>query len=57
MARDEPFFCILFRKVTLGWPKHGPYDRVIVTASVSRVPDELLEQLDAGGRMTIPVGG
>jgi len=39
-----------------GWPEHQPYDRIIVTASVSRVPGELLEQLDAGGRMIIPVG-
>ncbi|ALX50683.1 protein-L-isoaspartate(D-aspartate) O-methyltransferase [Lentibacillus amyloliquefaciens] len=41
---------------SLGWPEHQPYDRIIVTASVSRVPDELLDQLDAGGRMIIPVG-
>lgn len=39
-----------------GWPEHQPYDRIIVTASVSSVPDELLEQLGAGGRMIIPVG-
>lgn len=41
---------------SLGWPEHQPYDRIIVTASVSRVPDELVEQLGAGGRMIIPVG-
>ncbi|WP_100010157.1 protein-L-isoaspartate(D-aspartate) O-methyltransferase [Lentibacillus sediminis] len=41
---------------SLGWPEHQPYDRIIVTASVSRVPNELLDQLDAGGKMIIPVG-
>ncbi|GGK06024.1 hypothetical protein GCM10007063_30600 [Lentibacillus kapialis] len=41
---------------SLGWPEHRPYDRIMVTASVSRIPAELLEQLTAGGRMIIPVG-
>jgi len=41
---------------TLGWPEEAPYDAVIVTAGAPRVPQELLEQLAAGGRMVIPVG-
>lgn len=41
---------------SLGWPEHGPYDRIIVTASAMKVPDELLEQLDIGGKLLIPVG-
>jgi protein-L-isoaspartate(D-aspartate) O-methyltransferase len=39
-----------------GWPEHAPYDRVLVTAAAPYVPDPLLEQLKAGGRMVIPVG-
>jgi protein-L-isoaspartate(D-aspartate) O-methyltransferase len=39
-----------------GCPEKGPYDRIMVTAAASRVPDELLAQLRPGGRMIIPVG-
>lgn len=41
---------------TLGWPEEAPYDAIIVTAGAPRVPQELLEQLAAGGRLVIPVG-
>jgi len=39
-----------------GWPEHAPYDRIIVTAAAPYVPRALLDQLEAGGRMVIPVG-
>lgn len=39
-----------------GWKEHAPYDRVIVSAAASRIPDTLVEQMAAGGRMVIPVG-
>jgi protein-L-isoaspartate(D-aspartate) O-methyltransferase len=39
-----------------GWPEHGPYDKVIVTAGTDLVPPPLLHQLKAGGRMVIPTG-
>ena len=39
-----------------GWPEHAPYDGIIVTAAAKRVPEALLEQLKAGGRLVIPVG-
>lgn len=39
-----------------GWLKHAPYDRIIVTAAASKMPQELIEQLGAGGRMVIPLG-
>lgn len=42
---------------TMGWPQQGPFDAIIVTAAPERVPEELLEQLDDGGRLVIPVGG
>lgn len=39
-----------------GWQEHAPYNRIMVTAAASAVPDELLDQLDRDGRMVIPVG-
>ncbi|MFY9202985.1 MAG: protein-L-isoaspartate(D-aspartate) O-methyltransferase [Limnochordia bacterium] len=39
-----------------GWPEHAPYDRIMVTAAASVLPDELVDQLAVGGRMVIPVG-
>jgi protein-L-isoaspartate(D-aspartate) O-methyltransferase len=39
-----------------GWPKHAPFDKVIVTAAPDLIPPSLINQLRAGGRMVIPVG-
>jgi protein-L-isoaspartate(D-aspartate) O-methyltransferase len=41
----------------LGWPEHGPYDAIIVTAAPDHLPQPLVEQLrEDGGRMVIPIG-
>ena len=39
-----------------GWPKHAPYDAIIVTAAAARISDRLKEQLAPGGRLLVPVG-
>lgn len=39
-----------------GYPARAPYDAIIVTAGAPRVPELLVEQLAAGGRLVIPVG-
>ena len=40
----------------LGWPEHGPFDAIIVTAAPDEVPKALVDQLKVGGTMVIPVG-
>jgi protein-L-isoaspartate(D-aspartate) O-methyltransferase len=40
-----------------GWPEKAPFDGILVTAAAPRVPQALLDQLELGGRMVIPVGG
>jgi protein-L-isoaspartate(D-aspartate) O-methyltransferase len=42
---------------SLGWLDHAPYQAILVTAAAPAVPKALLDQLDVGGRMVIPVGG
>jgi protein-L-isoaspartate(D-aspartate) O-methyltransferase len=39
-----------------GWPEHGPYDAIVVTAAAEFVPPPLLEQLKEGGKIVIPIG-
>ncbi len=39
-----------------GWPEAAPFERVIVTAAPSAIPEPLVAQLAPGGRMVIPVG-
>ncbi|WP_142826855.1 protein-L-isoaspartate(D-aspartate) O-methyltransferase [Planococcus soli] len=39
-----------------GWYEQAPFDRIMVTAAASEVPKELLEQMNKGGKMVIPVG-
>lgn len=42
---------------SLGWPEYAPYDRIVVTAAARVTPKALLQQLTAGGRLIIPLGG
>jgi protein-L-isoaspartate(D-aspartate) O-methyltransferase len=41
---------------TLGLPEHAPYNAIVVTAGAPYIPQPLVEQLTAGGRLVIPVG-
>lgn len=39
-----------------GWPRHAPFDGIIVTCAPTHIPKALKAQLAEGGRMVIPVG-
>lgn len=41
----------------LGVPASAPFDRILVSADFSRMPDALTAQLAEGGRMVAPVAG
>ncbi|MFP4561424.1 MAG: protein-L-isoaspartate(D-aspartate) O-methyltransferase [Thiohalorhabdus sp.] len=40
-----------------GWPEAAPFDGILVTAAADAIPEALVAQLAAGGRMVIPVDG
>ena len=40
-----------------GLTEHAPFDRILVTAASPKVPRPLVEQLEDGGILVIPVGG
>jgi protein-L-isoaspartate(D-aspartate) O-methyltransferase len=39
-----------------GWPDQAPFDAIIVTCAPDKIPQPLVDQLEDGGRMIIPVG-
>jgi protein-L-isoaspartate(D-aspartate) O-methyltransferase len=39
-----------------GWPRHAPYDAILLTGSVPMLPPRLRAQLRAGGRLLAVVG-
>jgi protein-L-isoaspartate(D-aspartate) O-methyltransferase len=39
-----------------GWRSQAPFQGILVAAAPTLVPPELLEQLDEGGRLVIPIG-
>jgi len=41
---------------TKGWQNESPFDAIIVTAGAPAIPETLVNQLAAGGRLVVPVG-
>ena len=41
---------------TLGWPVYAPFDAALVAAGGPEIPRPLVEQLEIGGRLVIPIG-
>jgi protein-L-isoaspartate(D-aspartate) O-methyltransferase len=42
---------------SLGWPENAPYAGILVAAAAPEAPRALLQQLEDGGRLVLPVGG
>ena len=51
-----PSIRIYFRDGYLGLPEFAPYDKILVTAGATEIPEALRKQLKIGGMMVIPVG-
>ncbi|MCA1590967.1 MAG: protein-L-isoaspartate(D-aspartate) O-methyltransferase [Acidobacteria bacterium] len=41
---------------TKGWPVYAPFDAILVAAGGPEVPQPLLDQLEMGGGLVIPIG-
>ncbi|PWT89595.1 MAG: protein-L-isoaspartate O-methyltransferase [Acidobacteria bacterium] len=39
-----------------GWPEEAPFDVILVTAAPNHIPQPLIDQLKADGRLVIPIG-
>jgi protein-L-isoaspartate(D-aspartate) O-methyltransferase len=40
----------------VGLPTYSPFDKILITAGATEVPENLLKQLKIGGRLVIPLG-
>ena len=56
--REQGYANVVFKAGdgSLGWPQHGPFNKIIVTAGAPVLPQTLTDQLAVGGRMIIPTG-
>jgi protein-L-isoaspartate(D-aspartate) O-methyltransferase len=41
---------------TSGWSSYAPYKAILVTAGATLLPEQLVNQLEEGGRLLIPIG-
>lgn len=41
---------------TSGWKFYAPFDAILVAAGGPEIPEPLLQQLEVGGRLVIPIG-
>ncbi|MEO7176223.1 MAG: protein-L-isoaspartate(D-aspartate) O-methyltransferase [Saprospiraceae bacterium] len=39
-----------------GLPEHAPFDKILVTAGATEIPQALIDQLKIGGQLVIPLG-
>jgi protein-L-isoaspartate(D-aspartate) O-methyltransferase len=41
---------------SVGWPEEAPFEGIVVSAGARRIPRPLVEQLQMGGRLVLPMG-
>jgi protein-L-isoaspartate(D-aspartate) O-methyltransferase len=46
---------IVLSGAEIGLPDKAPFDKILVSAAAEKIPEELKNQLKAGGRMVIPI--
>ena len=56
LKKISPGVRCFYRDGFLGLPEFAPFDRIIVTAGATDIPEALKSQLAIGGKMVIPVG-
>lgn len=59
LEEDYPQYSNIHRKMGdgyYGWEKYAPFDRIIITCSIDHLPPPLLQQLNVGGIMCVPLG-
>jgi protein-L-isoaspartate(D-aspartate) O-methyltransferase len=57
-ARAQPWASVeLAEPGVLGLPSRAPFDKILVSAQARTVPGPLVDQLEHGGRMVVPVSG
>jgi protein-L-isoaspartate(D-aspartate) O-methyltransferase len=47
---------LFFRDGHKGLPEYAPFEKIIVTAAAERAPPALLQQLNVGGLLVMPIG-
>ena len=47
---------IRFTDGSMGWPEHAPYKGILAAAAAPEVPEVLIEQLEVGGSLVMPIG-
>ncbi len=40
-----------------GMPSYGPFKHILITAAAPEIPQALIDQLEVGGKLVVPVGG
>lgn len=40
---------------SMGWSAQAPFDRIIVNATMRQIPQELMQQLQLGGHLLVPI--
>ena len=54
--KSDTILPVFFGDGYKGLPNFAPFDKIIVTAGATYIPEDLKQQLAINGRMVIPVG-